>query len=141
MRDKFITITVNLKGKDNPKAENIWAKKIGKGKAEIANIPFFTRKCGLGDIVRYVIGEEGERVFDRRIKKNSNTFYIAYDKTDDEESNQKRYEEVVKHYEKYGIFVEGLIVGHAAIAVPVNFEDDLLEIAFDTQPHYVEIEY
>jgi len=73
MPDKYIKISVLLKGKDKPRAESIWAKKIAKGKAEIANIPFFTKKCGLGDVVRYT-KKDGERVFVKRIKKNTNTF-------------------------------------------------------------------
>lgn len=139
MPDKYIKISVLLKGKDKPRAESIWAKRIAKGKAEIANIPFFTKKCGLGDVVRYT-KKDGERVFVKRIKKNTNTFHITYAMAEDESSNQQRYEEVVKHYEKYGIHVEGAIPGYAAIAVPVKFEDELLEVAIDTQPHYVEIE-
>lgn len=137
---EFIKISIKLKNKSGPNAENVWAKQIGKREAVVANIPFLTRKCGLGDTIRFKEDDDGIKVFTKRLETKTRTCHISYVLGEDDKTTVSNFQEVCKHYRKYGIETEGVIKGYAAIAIPIELEEEMVEIAMDTQPHHKEIE-
>lgn len=43
-------------------SERLWAVRVGDDTARLENIPFFVRGASLGDVVRFGVNDDGERI-------------------------------------------------------------------------------
>ena len=125
--EKMIKIQFKLTGKRGPSFESVWALDLGDNRAELANIPFFSERASLHDIVRFETDNEGINRFKRLLKRKTVKGYVQYELGSDA---QRSFRDLVDHVHSYGIRVEGAMAGFAALAWPIEMEEGKLEESF-----------
>jgi hypothetical protein len=125
--EKMIKIQFKLTGKRGPGFESVWALDLGDNRAELANIPFFSERASLHDIVRFETDNEGINRFKRLLKRKTVKGYVQYELGSDA---QRSFSDLVDHFHSYGIRVEGAMAGFAALAWPIDMDEGKLEESF-----------
>jgi len=90
--DNHIKVYVDLSHVDCPVGgESIWALKLGKGKAEICNIPFFAANISLGDIVKIKKDKEHGYLVTEVLEKVTHKIMLKYKKGKTEKGTRKKF--------------------------------------------------
>ena len=77
---ELIKVVFELPEGDVATAETLWAKPLGNGSFELANIPALAYGVNLGDVIRAVKGEDGRYYFEGVVSRSGHrTFRIVPD--------------------------------------------------------------
>jgi hypothetical protein len=130
----YIKIKVAIKRFGQYASEWIWAQKMEGQTAKIANIPFFTSKVGLGDLVEYKENKDGDIVLKKILVRESRTVCFEYRQKPNVEKNFK---ELSKYFDKKGIIMEGGVPGFAAASFPKKMKKAAIADILLEAPHIV----
>lgn len=112
-----IKIHVTIRAKDLPGGESLWAFRLGPKTAEVANIPFFTSKLCIGDIVSF--RDKGCLLeFGRVLKRKSRCFQVRY--------RDGAFPDLANRLRTLGMRVEGAFPGFASVAFPAKWSESKL---------------
>jgi hypothetical protein len=133
-KKKSIKISVQEPGKVG---ESMWAEDLGNNRAKVDNIPVFTHRFTLDDVIEIDDNHEFVRVIERANRGG----VLVYDtKGLSEDALRKRYRAIYDHFEKKnGIKVEGMFAGVAGIAIPLDMTLEEIERIERESPEKVEL--
>ena len=107
-----------------PCGETLWATKVGLNLYKLCNIPIFTEKYSLGDLVE----TNDELVVLGRIERCARTYHLSYDGTGKTSAVKKRLRGIQSFLDKVDIKSEPGIAGVLSIAVPLDINKKKLEL-------------
>ena len=109
--------------------EYLWGTKIANDTAKIVSIPFCTARVASGSPVRFDdIGEILE-VLERAARTRGLIYADEEEQTIDE--IEERFTQVCEKLKEYDIQAEGMFPGICSISVPLDLDDEQLEILAD----------
>lgn len=112
---EYIKIHIAV-GEDGPAGESVWAIKLGAWRAEICNIPFFTRITCLGDEVSYA-EVDGCNEFLRVTRRKTRGLTIRY------REGAENFKAIIERLKPLGVRVEGAFPGVASLAYPHRWSE------------------
>lgn len=131
-----IKVYVDLSDLDCPvNGESIWALKMGKGKAEICNIPFFVAKISLGDIVKIKKDKDHGYIVTEVLEKRTNKIMLKYKKGKTEKGTQKKFNKLGDYLNERGIKIEGMVPGFAVACFDKDLHKERVEAIIEAAPH------
>lgn len=134
--DDHIKVYVDLSHVDCPVGgESLWAKKSGKGKAEICNIPFFAANISLGDIVKIKKDKEHGYLVTEVLEKVTHKIMLKYKKGKTEKGTRKKFAKLGEYLNKRGIKVEGMVPGFAMACFDKSLHKERVEAIIEAAPH------
>ena len=127
--DKMIKILLPAKSNDNFGGETVWAIERGVGRAEINNIPFFS-KVGYKDLIRYK-NIDGMNTYIETIVEKTESIGVEWQPTDenDKEQTTKEWHKISDYIASKNLDCESAMAGMFVISFPGGVTDkEILEI-------------